>query len=116
MSIRFWGLKNCDSCRAALKAIANAGIEVDVSDVRDDAMPADLLSRILVAHGADQVINRRSTTWRGLDEAARNSDPVALLQAHPALMKRPLICWKMVTAMLAGHRKRRQPSGLNKDS
>ena len=91
MSIRFWGLKNCDSCRAALKAIANAGIEVDVSDVRNDVMPADLLSRILVAHGADQVINRRSTTWRGLDEAARNSDPVALLQAHPALMKRPLI-------------------------
>ena len=91
MSIRFWGLKNCDSCRAALKAIGNAGIEVDVSDVRNDAMPADLLSRILVAHGADQVINRRSTTWRGLEEAARNSDPVALLQAHPALMKRPLI-------------------------
>ena len=91
MSIRFWGLKNCDSCRAALKAIAGAGIEIDVSDVRDDAMPAELLSRILESHGADQVINQRSTTWRGLNEAARNSDPVALLQAHPALMKRPLI-------------------------
>ena len=91
MSIRFWGLKKCNSCRAALKAIAGAGIEVDVSDVRDDAMPADLLSRLLAAHGADQVINRRSKTWRGLDEATRNSDPVELLQAYPALMKRPLI-------------------------
>ncbi len=91
MSIRFWGLKNCDSCRAALKAIAGADIEVDVSDVRDDAMPADLLSRLLAAHGADQIINRRSKTWRGLDEATLNSDPVALLQAYPALMKRPLI-------------------------
>ena len=91
MSIRFWGLNNCDTCRAALKAIAGAGIKVDVRDVRDDAVPGDLLSHILESHGADHVINRRSTTWRTLDEAARNSDPVALLQAHPALMKRPLI-------------------------
>ncbi|HAG24842.1 MAG TPA: arsenate reductase, partial [Alphaproteobacteria bacterium] len=31
------------------------------------------------------------TTWRELDETARQGEPVALLQAHPSLMKRPLI-------------------------
>ena len=91
MPLTFYGLKSCDSCRAALKALAVAGIEVDHRDVRDDGVPADTLRQAIERHGADKVINRRSTTWRELDETARQGEPVALLQAHPSLMKRPLI-------------------------
>ena len=36
-------------------------------------------------------VNRRSTTWRGLSETERAGDPVALVSAHPTLMKRPVI-------------------------
>ena len=91
MPLTFYGLKSCDSCRAALKALAVAGIEVDHRDVRDDGVPAETLRQAIERHGADKVINRRSTTWRELDEKARQGEPVALLQAHPSLMKRPLI-------------------------
>ena len=91
MPLTFYGLKSCDSCRAALKALAVAGIEVDHRDVRDDGVPAETLRQAIARHGADKVINRRSTTWRELDETARQCEPVALLQAHPSLMKRPLI-------------------------
>ena len=91
MPLTFYGLKSCDSCRAALKALAVAGIEVDHRDVRDDGVPAETLRQVIERHGADKVINRRSTTWRELDETARQGEPVALLQAHPLLMKRPLI-------------------------
>ena len=90
MALQFYGLKNCDSCRAALKALDGAGIEVAFRDVRDDGVPPDVLRWALDAHGADKVINRRSTTWRGLDEAARAGNPVDLLVANPPLMKRPL--------------------------
>ena len=91
MPLTFYGLKSCDSCRAALKALAAAGIEVDVCDVREDGVPAETLRQAIDRHGADKVINRRSTTWRELDETARQGAPVALLQAHPSLMKRPLV-------------------------
>ena len=91
MPLIFYGLKFCDGCRAALKALAVAGIEVDYRDVRDDGVPAETLRQAIERYGADKVINRRSTTWRELDEAARQGEPVALLQAHPLLMKRPLI-------------------------
>lgn len=91
MALRLYGLKTCDSCRAALKALDEAGIEVIFRDVRDDGVPPDVLRRALDTHGADNVINRRSTTWRGLDEAARADDPVGLLAANPPLMKRPLM-------------------------
>lgn len=91
MPLTFYGLKSCDSCRAALKALAGAGIEVDHRDVRDDGVPAETLRQAIERHGADKVINRRSTTWRELDETTRQGELVALLQAHPSLMKRPLI-------------------------
>ena len=91
MALQFYGLKNCDSCRGALKALDAAGMEVAFRDVRDDGVPPDVLRRALDDHGADKVINRRSTTWRGLDEMARAGDPADLLAGNPPLMKRPLI-------------------------
>lgn len=91
MPATFYGLTSCDTCRAALQAIAAGGINIDRKDVRADGVPADILSQLIDAHGTDAVINKRSTTWRGLDEEARVGDPLALLLAHPALMKRPVI-------------------------
>tara|TARA_R100000935_G_scaffold12601_2_gene25034 strand:- start:4619 stop:4939 length:321 start_codon:yes stop_codon:yes gene_type:complete len=81
-----YGLKNCDTCRKAIKALPDA----QLVDVRQDGVPAEVLARALARFGA-ALVNTRSTTWRGLDDAERASDPLELLAAHPALMKRPLI-------------------------
>ena len=91
MSVTFYGLKSCDSCRAALKALQAAGVRPDVRDVREDGVGETVLRTALQAHGAEKLVNRRSTTWRDLDEASRQMDPVALITLHPTLMKRPLI-------------------------
>lgn len=81
-----YGLKTCDTCRKALKSLGNA----EFRDVREDGVPADLLKSAYARFGHD-LLNTRSTTWRGLDEAERKKDPLELLSAHPTLMKRPLI-------------------------
>jgi len=88
--MRFYGLKSCDTCRKALAALRSAGHNPLLVDVRADGIPADTLARFLSAFGAD-LINRRSTTWRTLDDAARSRDPADLLTAHPAVLKRPVI-------------------------
>ncbi|SLN44270.1 putative reductase [Pseudoruegeria aquimaris] len=88
--MKLYGLKTCDTCRKALKDLKDAGVEVAFVDVRADGVPERDLARFLTAFG-ENLINRRSTTWRGLDEAARAAAPLALLQAHPTLMKRPVI-------------------------
>lgn len=85
-----YGLKNCDSCRAALKALRAGGQEVRFVDLRDPGLSEAERARFLAAFG-DALINRRSTTWRGLDAGARQAEPDALLAAHPTLMKRPVI-------------------------
>ncbi|MCP5072949.1 MAG: arsenate reductase [Rhodobacteraceae bacterium] len=88
--MHLYGLKTCDTCRKALKTLEQAGYAVTLVDVRADGVTPDQLA---VFHGAfgTALVNTRSTTWRGLSEAARGQDPLTLLAAHPALMKRPVI-------------------------
>lgn len=86
--MQIYGLKSCDTCRAARKALPQASFV----DVRDSGVPDNLLSRALDELGT-ALVNKKSTTWRGLDEAARDTPPLTLLKAHPTLMKRPLIVW-----------------------
>lgn len=84
-----YGLKNCDTCRKAIKAYPDATFR----DVRADGVPQDVLAAALGAF-PDVLLNTRSTTWRGLSEAERGQAPLSLIAAHPALMKRPLISIK----------------------
>ncbi|SIO01491.1 Arsenate reductase, glutaredoxin family [Rhodovulum sp. ES.010] len=85
-----YGLKSCDTCRKARAALERGGQAVTFRDVRAAPPGEAEFARFFAAFGA-ALINRRSTTWRGLSEAERAEDPVRLLQAHPALMKRPVI-------------------------
>jgi len=79
------GLKTCDTCRAARKAMPDA----EFVDVRDDGVDDAILSAALGRFG-DDLVNKRSTTWRGLDEEQRARPALDLLKEHPTLMKRPL--------------------------
>lgn len=83
--IEIFGLKNCDTCRKAMKALPDAQLR----DVRVDGVPDAVMAQAFEQFG-DRLLNTRSTTWRGLDEAARKEPPLALIAQHPALMKRPL--------------------------
>ncbi|MEM6480286.1 MAG: ArsC/Spx/MgsR family protein [Pseudomonadota bacterium] len=85
-----YGLKNCDTCRKAIKALNEAGISHHLADVREDGVPSETLRRAQAQFG-DALVNTRSTTWRGLSESERATPALELLAKHPALMKRPLI-------------------------
>ena len=88
--MRIYGLKACDTCRKAVKALDGAGHEPELVDIRAIPLALEDLTRFLDAFG-DALVNRRSTTWRGLDEAARARPAADLLAEHPTLMKRPVI-------------------------
>lgn len=88
--MQLYGIKTCDTCRKALKAIEAAGLDVSFHDVRAEPLSDDALQRFLDHFGTD-LLNTRSTTWRGLSDAERAEDPLSLLKVHPTLMKRPLI-------------------------
>ncbi|SLN56008.1 arsenate reductase [Oceanibacterium hippocampi] len=90
-----YGLKNCDSCRKALKWLAAEGLTARLVDVRAEPPTRETVAAWCRAVGWETLLNRRGTTWRGLDDAAKaevdESRAIDLIVAHPALMKRPLI-------------------------
>ncbi|TCP62890.1 Spx/MgsR family transcriptional regulator [Rhodovulum bhavnagarense] len=85
-----YGLKNCDTCRKARRMLEGAGHTVTLRDLREAPLSAQELDRFLETFGAE-LVNRRSTTWRGLASDQRDAPPPDLIAAHPALMKRPVI-------------------------
>ena len=89
--MKLYGLKNCDSCKKALKALQSAGQSVEFIDLRAMPVAAEQLQKWLDGHGDAVLVNRKSTTWRGLDEQARHQPALALLRVNPTLIKRPVI-------------------------
>jgi arsenate reductase len=89
-----YGLKNCDTCRSAIKWLKAEGIDHIFQDFRKDGLNANSIRCWLEAVGSDTLLNRRGTTWRKLDEVQKqfNSDQelINLLQEYPALIKRPV--------------------------
>ena len=90
-----YGLKNCDSCRKAVKLLEASGADFRFHDLRADGLPEDRLAHWLATAGWEILLNRRSTTWRELPEAQKgvtDADGVAaLLRRHPTLVKRPVV-------------------------
>ncbi|MEM9140448.1 MAG: ArsC/Spx/MgsR family protein, partial [Pseudomonadota bacterium] len=70
-AVTLYGLKTCDTCRKALKALDAAGRDVAFVDVRADGVPPTVLQAWVETLGVETLVNTRSTTWRGLDEAVR---------------------------------------------
>lgn len=86
-------LKNCDTCKKTLKWLETEGIAHTNNDVRTDGLAADTVTKIIRAVGVEKAVNKRSTTWKALDEASRASldeeSAVGLIVNNPTLMKRP---------------------------
>lgn len=88
-------INTCDTCRRARKALDAKGIPYRLHDLREDGLSAALLEHILERVPVMTLLNKRSTTWRNLDEADKAGIDAnkarELMMAHPTLLKRPLL-------------------------
>lgn len=93
-----YGIPNCDTVKKARAWLAEHGVEYTFHDFKKQGVPEVDLDRWLAAAGWEKLVNRKGTTWRGLDEATRNAvvdNPTArtLLLDHPSVIKRPVVAW-----------------------
>ncbi len=92
--LKVYGLKNCDTCRAARKWLSAKGVEHEFFDVRDIPLDAATINHWMAKVGLDTLLNKRGTTWRKLHATDKGSldeaKAVQLMLAHPALIKRPV--------------------------
>ena len=81
-----YGLKNCDKCRAARKVLLSSVFV----DLRETPFARTEISTLVKNYGED-IVNKKSTTWRSLTETDRQLTTTDLLEAYPTLFKRPII-------------------------
>jgi len=93
--MKIYHLKTCDTCRKAIKSLRAAGHEPELHDVRADGMDMETLQSLEAALGYEALVNKKSTTWRGLSENQKSNltrdTALQLLAENPTLMKRPVI-------------------------
>jgi arsenate reductase len=93
--ITLYGIKNCDTVKKARKWLEEHGIEYQFHDFRADGLERAAVQSWLDELGWPNLVNKRSTTWKTLDEDARqNMDTASALVAimeQPTLIKRPLL-------------------------
>jgi len=95
MSVTLHGLKSCDTCKRARKELDAAGVAYAFHDVREDGVTKAQITKWAKAAGWEAMLNKASTTWRGLPDDQKAGltaeKAIALMAANPALIKRPLI-------------------------
>lgn len=96
MQTQLYGIKNCDTVKKARKWFETRGLDYRFHDFREEGLQQTLVQRWLDQVGVDVLVNRRSTTWKQLDDAEKEKaltrDGVDVLLQHPTLIKRPVIC------------------------
>jgi len=93
--ITLYGIKNCDTVKKARRWLDTHGVEYQFHDFRSDGLDRDTVARWLDELGWENLVNRRSSSWKALDETSRERmDETAALPAilsQPTLIKRPLL-------------------------
>lgn len=85
-----YGISTCPDCNRAHKTFNEAGIDITFRDVRAEPMSEQEWEALLAEFG-DNLVDRKSQTFRNLNAWMRESEADAQLADTPALMARPVI-------------------------
>ena len=94
MTTTLYGIKNCDTVKKARDWLTQHKIDYRFHDFRADGLTAAQVQGWIADIGLDTLVNKRSTTWKELDEATKNNfdaQAVQVITANPTLIKRPLL-------------------------
>lgn len=92
---KLFGIPNCDTIKKAKKWLEANQIEYTFHDYRKNGITHEMVTHFCSELGWENVLNKRGTTYRQLDDATKaslNEDvAIKLLVEHPAMIKRPIL-------------------------
>lgn len=96
--VKVYGISNCDTVKKARTWLTQQKLEYEFHDFKKQGVPAEKLPIWMDALGWDALTNRQGTTWRKLEPAMQASvtdasSAAQVLQAHPSVIKRPVVEW-----------------------
>jgi arsenate reductase (glutaredoxin) len=95
MTITIYGIKTCDTVKKARTWLEGRGVAHRFVDYRAEGLDPKQLARWKGAVGWEKLLNKASTTFKELPDTDKagldEKKAVALMQAHPTLIKRPVL-------------------------
>ena len=89
--IQLYGIRNCDTVRKAIKYLDVNDIRYQFIDYRKNPISLEKLQTIVSIVGWENLINRRSITYRSLSEKQKKNINYDLVLNYPTLIKRPVL-------------------------
>ncbi|WP_421795533.1 ArsC family reductase [Haliscomenobacter sp.] len=91
-----YGISNCDTVRKALKWLDKKGLSYTFCDYKAQGLSSTQLERWMQQKAWTEILNTRSTTWRELPQALKDTvvDAQSAIKVIPenfSMIKRPLV-------------------------
>ncbi|HAS64480.1 MAG TPA: ArsC family reductase, partial [Vibrio sp.] len=95
MTIKMYGIANCDTIKKAKKWLEAESIALEFHDYRKQGIDSKMVSEFCQALGWQNVLKKRGTTYRQLSQEQKDNlneqSALALLVEQPAMIKRPIL-------------------------
>ena len=93
---RVYGIPNCDTVKKSLNWLNNHKIPYEFHDYKKEGITAAKLKTWSAQVGWETFLNKKSTTWRGLDAQTQASittekTAIKLMAENTSIIKRPVI-------------------------
>ena len=93
--MKIYGIKNCDTVKKALIFLEASSTEYTFIDLKKEVPSAELITKWVTVLGINVLINKKSATYRGLEEDLKNSLSIDtahnIISMNTSIIKRPLI-------------------------
>jgi len=93
--ITLYGIPNCDTIKKARDWMAQHSPDYQFHDFKKKGLDKDKLTAWIDQLGWETVINKRSTSWRQLDDTTKKSmdsqSAIAVALENPSIIKRPVL-------------------------
>jgi arsenate reductase len=91
-----YGIKNCDTVKKALNWLKANNKVFEFHDYKKEGITTEKLQSWCSQVGWENLLNRRGTTWRKLDEETRNTvtdetQAMNVMLTNTSIIKRPVI-------------------------
>ncbi len=94
--IILYGIPNCDTTKKALKLLKKEKADFTFHDYKVKGVKKEKLQEWIHKIGVETIFNKRSTTWKELDEVEKKKaesilGAVEIMIKHNSIIKRPII-------------------------
>ncbi len=114
--VTLYGIPNCDTVKKALTYFKEKNIPVSFHNFKTEGISGEKLEEWFSAAGINTVVNKKSSTYKGLDDTAKAalenaSSAIPLIGEHTSVIKRPVV--EVAGKTLVGFKKEEYDSLFN---